>query len=240
MQDFCFHGPDEAAILAALTAVGLTVAGIDGSALPVGEYAYAGPVVETPGQCGPDHMQITPPVMLPGVYAVYRATDDQAAALLAATLPESVALVEPPAGLPRFGGEWLAGPALADLKSQACTRIAVECAKRRTAGVQVEFPDGPGIVQTRDDLDLINVTGVSSAGLAATVSGDTPDLYFRDEANNNHTLLPTQAVHFGAQVMQRLQAITRAAHDAKDAINAPSVTTAAQVLAIEAAMEWPA
>lgn len=240
MRDFCIHADSGASIIAALTAAGLTVTDLDGSAHPVGEYAYADQLVETPGQYDPDTMAETvAPVMRPGVYAVYRATDEQAAAILAAALPEGVALVDPPAGLPMFGGEWLAGPTLVDLKAQACARIAAECAKRRSAGVQIEFPDGPGLVQTRDDLDLINVTGVSSAGLAATVSGDTPDLYFRDEANVNHTLLPTQAVHFGAQVMQRLQAITRAAHDAKDAINSPAITTAAQIAGIESAVVWP-
>ncbi|OLN31332.1 hypothetical protein DVDV_0120 [Desulfovibrio sp. DV] len=124
MKDFCFHAADEAAILAALTASGLTTAGMDGSAHPVGEYAYVGQIVETPGQYGPDQTVIVAPVMREGVYAVYRASDEQAAAILAATLPEGVALVDPPAGLPRFGGEWLSGrEALTEVQAQACARI---------------------------------------------------------------------------------------------------------------------
>lgn len=127
--------------------------------------------------------------------------------------------------------------ALDDLKAVSCARIDAECAKRRAAGVLVNFPDGQGIVQTRCDLDLINVTGVASAGLAATVAGTMPDLYFRDEANVNHPLLPTQAVDFGAQVMSALNAITKAAHDAKDAITA--TIDAAGIGAAEAGVDWP-
>ncbi len=128
---------------------------------------------------------------------------------------------------------------MAEVKDAARARIDADCTRRRAAGVLVQFPDKPGIVQTRGEIDLINVSGVASAGLAATVAGTMPPLYFRDAANDNHELTPTQAVDFGAQVMQRLQAITKAAHDAKDAINRPEVDTLEHISAIEAGVVWP-
>lgn len=241
MQDFCFNSSDEAAIIAILEAMGLTTPDLDGDPRPVGPYCYAGQIVDVPEEysVGPDGATTTirEPVMLPGVYAAYRATDERAAVIQAATLPEGVDIVAPPNGLPLFGGEWLFGPSLLDIKAAACARVDAKCADRRAAGVLVQFPDSPGIVQTRNEIDLINVSGVASAGLAATVAGTMPPLYFRDEANADHPLTPTQAVNFGAQVMQHLQAITRAAHDAKDAIN--TATTVEQVAAIESAIAWP-
>jgi hypothetical protein len=61
------------------------------------------------------------------VYAVYRADDEQAAALLATQLPEGVALVDPPANLRRFGGEWLAGPSLAASQASAVAVLNAAC-----------------------------------------------------------------------------------------------------------------
>lgn len=243
MQDFCFRASDEAAIISALKSMGLTTPDLDRDQRPVGVYCYDGQVVDQPGKydIGLDGAMTTivEPTYLPGVYAKYRATDEQAEIIRASTLPAGVEIVAPPASLPLFGGMWLGGPALDAIKAAACSRITEECARRRAAGVLVQFPDGMGAVQTRDVIDLVNVTGVASAGLAATVAGTMPPLYFRDAANDNHDLTPTQAVDFGAQVMQQLQAITKAAHDAKDAINRPEVDTLEQVAAIESTIVWP-
>jgi hypothetical protein len=175
------------------------------------------------------------------VYAVYRADDEQAAALLAASLPEGVALVDPPANLPRFGGEWLAGPALAEVQAQACARIEAERQRRLASEIYIAWPDGVrSQVQTRDLADWFNINSIAAAGLAATIQGVDPGLYFRDAGNVNHALTPTQAVDFGFQAVAAGQALAKTAHDAKDAINAPTVTAAAQVAAIEAGVVWPA
>lgn len=244
--DICLKTTSEAALVAALEPFGLTSQGEDGNTvLATASHnhalAYAGRVVQTPAEIDQEGRVITEATYWPGEYAILRAE----AAILDRVAGAAMAGVEvldaPPVGCPTFGG-WRArpaGPTIDDLKAAACDRINTECARRRAAGVAVTFPDGTGVVQTRNDVDLVNVIGVSAAGLAATVAGTMPDLYFRDEANTNHALLPTQAVDFGAQVMTRLQAITRVAHDAKDAINASGVTTSAQVAAIESAIVWP-
>ena len=118
MQDFCFKCSGQETLLSALEPIGLVE---DGQV--VGDFIYAGRVVATPGTSDPDTgEETTAPVCLDGEYAVYRATDTVAAQISAATWPEGVKLVEPPDGVPRFGGEWLA-PDLGALKAEACARI---------------------------------------------------------------------------------------------------------------------
>ncbi|MHC1792097.1 DUF4376 domain-containing protein [Solidesulfovibrio sp.] len=242
MQDFCFKANAEAPIVAALQIAGLTTADETGNPRPVGDYCFAGQIVETPGQYDPDTgAEISPPVYLPGVYAAYRATDAQAAAILTLEMPEGVTLVDPPAGLPLWGGEWLGGPSLAEVKAQACARIEAERQRRLAAEIRITWPDGVrSQVQTRDLSDWFNINSIAAAGLAATIQGVDPGLYFRDADNANHALTPTQAVDFGFQAVAAGQALAKASHDAKDAIWAEGVTTAAQVAAIEAAVIWSA
>jgi len=99
MQDFCFYSTDESSIVSALASLGLTITEDGGAMRPMGDYLYAG-----------------------NGYAIYRATEDQVSVLEAATWPEGVSLVDPPAGIPLFGGEWLQ-PELAALQAEACARI---------------------------------------------------------------------------------------------------------------------
>jgi hypothetical protein len=117
MQDFCFKCPSKQALLSALADVGLTSEGqVIGEFIHVGQVASASATPEADGEQGASA------TFLDGEYAVYRATDAQAAILLAATWPQGVELVDPPDELPRFGGTWLA-PDLAGLKAAACARI---------------------------------------------------------------------------------------------------------------------
>ena len=118
MQDFCFKTTDQGTLTAALDPLELVV---DGQV--VGDWLWIGQVVETPGVYDPaTGEEVTPAGYLDGEYAVYRATDTQAAVIEAATWPEGVELVDPPTGIPMFGGEWLQ-PDLAALQAEACARI---------------------------------------------------------------------------------------------------------------------
>lgn len=247
MYDLCLKTTSEAALIAALAPFGLTDQDDAGrtvlvTAGPDHALAYVGRVVATPAVIDLETGDITTEATYhDDEYAILRASEPLIAQITATLLAGVEVLAEPPAGCPTFGG-WQAapvGPTLDDLKVAACTRITAECARRRAAGVLVQFPDGQGVVQTRDEIDLINVSGVASAGLAATVAGTMPPLYFRDAANKDHELTPTQAVDFGAQVMQQLQAITKAAHDAKDAINSPEINSADRINALEVTIAWP-
>lgn len=117
MQDFCFKTTDQASLTAALETLGLAKEG-----QVLGDWLYVGRVLKTPGVYAANGTATTPPTYLNGEYAVYRATDAQAAVILGTTLPLGVALVNPPAGIPLFGGEWLQ-PDLATLQAEACARI---------------------------------------------------------------------------------------------------------------------
>ena len=103
MQDFCFKTTDQATLTAALETLGLVV---DGQV--VGDWIWVDHVVKTPGVYDPATGEETSaPTYYDGQYAVYRATDAQATVIEAATWPEGVSLVDPPDGVPLFGGEWL-------------------------------------------------------------------------------------------------------------------------------------
>ena len=122
MQDFCFKTTDQGTLIVALDALGLVV---DGQV--VGDWMWVGRVVQTPG----DHdaetgAETTPPTYYDGEYAVYRATDEQAAVIEAATWPDGVELVDPPAGVPLFGGEWIT-PDLDALKAAKVEEAKIAC-----------------------------------------------------------------------------------------------------------------
>lgn len=107
MRDFCFHSlGDESSMFAVLTTMGLTVPDADGVQRPACDFVVHGPTGEAPG-----------------VHMAIRVTDAQAQVILAAALPDDVALVDPPAGLPLFGGEWLAGPDFFAEQFAACDRL---------------------------------------------------------------------------------------------------------------------
>ncbi len=122
MQDFCFKTTDQGALTAALETLGLVV---DGQV--VGDWMWVGKVAETPGAYDPETgTETTAPIYLDGEYAVYRATDAQAAMIEAATWPDGVELVDPPAGVPLFGGEWIT-PDLDALKAAAIETARDNC-----------------------------------------------------------------------------------------------------------------
>jgi len=130
MQDFCFKTTDQGTLTEAMDAIGLVV---DGDV--VGDWLWIGQVVETPGVYDPaTGEEVTPAGYLDGEYAVYRATDAQATVIEAATWPDGISLVEPPAGLPLFGGEWLQ-PDLATLQAEACARVDARAEDLRNAVV---------------------------------------------------------------------------------------------------------
>jgi hypothetical protein len=117
MQDFCFKTTDQGSLTAALETLGLAK---DGQVL--GDWLYVGRVLKTPGVDSTNGTASTPPTYLNGEYAIYRATDEQTAVILGSDLPLGVAIVNPPDGIPLFGGEWLQ-PDLAALQAEACARI---------------------------------------------------------------------------------------------------------------------
>jgi len=121
MQDFCFKTTDQGSLTGALGTLGLVV---DGQV--AGDWLYVGRVIKTPGVYADDGAETTAPVYHDGEYAVYRATDAQAAVIEAATWPDGVTLVDPPAGVPMFGGEWIV-PDLDALKAAKVEEAKIAC-----------------------------------------------------------------------------------------------------------------
>jgi len=122
MQDFCFKTTDQSTLVTALDVLGLVC---DGQV--VGDWIWVGQVVKTPGVYDADTgTEITAPTYYDGEYAVLRATDAQAAVIEAATWPDVVSLVDPPAGVPMFGGEWLQ-PDMDALKTAAIETARDNC-----------------------------------------------------------------------------------------------------------------
>lgn len=73
--------------------------------------------------------------------------------------------------------------------------VDAERARREAAGCPVEFPDGAGVIQTRDATDFRNVTGQATAAIILQSQGVTsPVLSFRDAGNVDHAMTPAQMI----------------------------------------------
>ncbi|MDD4356660.1 MAG: DUF4376 domain-containing protein [Smithellaceae bacterium] len=104
------------------------------------------------------------------------------------------------------------------------------------AGVPYTFPGGvSGTIQTRDQRDFRNITGISVAGLIQF--GQDITLKFRDQDDVDHDITPSQAVDLGAFVMQRVSDIYNASWRKKDAVEALSSPDA--IDSYDIASDWP-
>jgi len=225
MQDFCFKTTDQDTLTAVLETLGLAKNG----QVP-GDWLYVGRVLKTPGVYDANGTATTPPTYLNGEYAVYRATDTQAAVILGSDLPLGVAIVNPPDGIPLFGGEWLQ-PDLATLQAEACARIDAAAEALR----QTVLTPGTGqmaVYQTKET----QATAYLADGDPAET--EYPDLY-------NEVGITAETVHevamavLAAAEKWRLfgRKIERARLAAKKAVI--EAATAAAIRTAEAAVEWP-
>ncbi|WP_029458268.1 hypothetical protein [Solidesulfovibrio alcoholivorans] len=246
--DICLKCNSLAALIAALAPHGLTTEDETGATTLLTAshghaLCYAGRVVQTPAEIDAEGIVVTEAVYWPGEYAILRAEEAVLDQIAEASLTGVVVLDEPPTGCPTFG-DWSprpAGPSLAELKDAACSRIEAKRQEREKTDIWINWPDGTkSIIQTRDERDWRNINGVASRGLFRLTQGLTEEDWFRDADNADHALLPPQAVDMGAQAAAGVSALAKTAQTAKDAINAPTVTTEAQVAEIEAGIVWPA
>ncbi len=246
--DICLKCTGLPALIAALAPYGLTTTDDTGASVLLTAshdhaLAYAGRVVETPAVIDRDGRVVAEATYWPGEYAILRAEEAILDRVAGATMAGVEILAEPPTGCPTFG-EWRprpAGPTLADLKAEACARIEDKRQGLEKTDIWIRWPDGTkSIIQTRDERDWRNINGVASRGLFRLTQGLTEEDWFRDADNVDHVLLPPQAVDMGAQAAAGVSALAKTAQTAKDAINAPTVTTEAQVAEIEASIVWPA
>lgn len=72
-------------------------------------------------------------------------------------------------------------------------KIAAKRADIQHAGMPFEFPDGKGTVQTRNEVDIINILGQAVVAMSCSVTGETAGLIpFRDAENVTHDMTPAQ------------------------------------------------
>ena len=105
------------------------------------------------------------------------------------------------------------------------------------AGVPYTFSgNAPSLIQTRDQRDFRNITGISVAGIIQ--SGQDVTLKFRDQDDVDHDITPAQAVELGSVVMQRISDIYNASWRHKDAVEALSSPDA--IDSYDITIGWPA
>lgn len=106
------------------------------------------------------------------------------------------------------------------------------------AGCPYAFPDGlSGTIQTRNDNDFINISGIAAAGLALMVTQSAETLVFLDCENVLHTLTGAQAVAMGMAVMAWRQGIYSASWHLKRTVF--PLLTPQNLAAFDVAANWP-
>lgn len=90
---------------------------------------------------------------------------------------------------------------LQSLKDSKIQAIEAKRAEKEKAGTTFTFPDGDGVIQTRNDVDIRNVQAVTTTALILSNNGvTTPVIPFRDAGDVVHVLTPNQAIMMGMAV----------------------------------------
>lgn len=135
MYDICLKTTSEAALIAALTPLGLTAKDEAGnSILKTASHnhalAYFGRVQATPAEIDIETGSVTTEATyLPGEYAVLRGDEALVKQIMAATMDGVEVLADAPAGCPTFGG-WTplpAGPSLDEVKAVRILAATAAC-----------------------------------------------------------------------------------------------------------------
>lgn len=121
-------------------------------------------------------------------------------------------------------------------------RIASEVNTHRdnllAAGVSHTFADGrQGVVQTRSDTDMINLSGNVTAALALKSLGSTSTIPYITADNAVHLLTADEMIGTGLAVQSAVAAIYVAARAKKDALQALEFDA---LVAYNVAAGWPA
>jgi hypothetical protein len=100
------------------------------------------------------------------------------------------------------------------------------------AGVAFDFGGTHDVIQTRNDRDLINISGITTRAVLLQAKGiNEPVIEFRAESNTSYMITPAQAIALGEAVAEHSEATYAKAWALKDAIQA--ATTAEQLEAIQ-------
>lgn len=128
---------------------------------------------------------------------------------------------------------------LASARTRRNAEISALRDERIAEGLPHAFPAQAGTIQLRNPIDISNILGVSAAGLALMMTGDTDTLVdFRDSEDHTHQLTGQQVVVMGLAVSQFIGAQYAAAWAHKDAL--ANLFSLPEINAYDTATGWPA
>jgi hypothetical protein len=112
---------------------------------------------------------------------------------------------------------------LLDAKAKKILAINALREQKIYSDIAYEFPDGPGVIQLRNNQDVRNIQSLVSGAQMQIIAGN-PDapMVFRDADDNARQLTATQIAQMGAYVLDRGQAVYTASWELKDQVNAAS------------------
>lgn len=164
----------------------------------------------------------------------------------------NAALVDAPMPQPWQPGCWrfvdgADGPrfvmiAVPDAADWYTARIDTERNARIAAGMPYTFPDGTtGTVQLRNERDILNVTGVGTAGLMLDLGGEAATkLQFRDAEDATHDMTGAEARTFGLAVSAWISANYARAWALKGEVAAAvQGQDCAALMALDITSGWP-
>jgi len=132
------------------------------------------------------------------------------------------------------GSAWVLNRSLVIEKKREEVGAARE--KRIAEGVPYNFPDGSGIVQTRDLIDVRNIQTNVMAALILQGAGETkPIMVFRDSANVTHYMTPAQMLTMAVAISQYGQVIYNISWELKDKVEG---MTTEQIVAFDVEANW--
>lgn len=112
---------------------------------------------------------------------------------------------------------------ISQVQNELKTRINEKRVLMEKTGFLYEFPDGPGVIQTRDDTDIRNVQSVTTTALILRSEGiNLQVIPFRDEGDVTHMLTPQQTIAMGLAVQEFIAGVYKWAWDKKAEIDACS------------------
>ena len=104
------------------------------------------------------------------------------------------------------------------------------------AGLSYTFPDGDGVIDIRNEVDIRNIQGLSSSALALVMMSDETMLPFRDNANVTHSMTPPQVVEMGQIVASYISKAYQVSWNHKDTIR--GLETVEAVMAYDYTGGW--
>lgn len=112
---------------------------------------------------------------------------------------------------------------VAELKAKKILAINALREQKIYSDIAYEFPDGPGVIQLRNNQDVRNIQSLVLGAQMQIIAGN-PDapMVFRDADDNTRQLTATQIAQMGAYVLDRGQAVYTASWELKDQVNAAS------------------